>query len=531
MSEITSLEPRLVWEQFDAITRVPRPSKKEGKIIDFLVDFAKKHHIEYKKDAIGNVVMRKPATPGMEERAAVILQSHMDMVCEKNSDVEFDFDNDPIRTRIDGEWVRAEGTTLGADCGIGMAAALAVMLDETVEHGPVEALFTVDEETGLTGAFELGEGMLTGKYLVNLDSEDEGEIFIGCAGGIDTIATFHYTMEPSPKNYTFFRVDVSDLQGGHSGDDIDKGRVNSNKTVARLLWDGMQSFELKLCYFNGGNLRNAIPREAYAIFGVPARFKEEFVKRYNLFAADLEAEFRFREPNFKITLNEMPHVDEVLDSRTQSALVYSLVGVPNGVVAMSFAVPGLVETSTNLASVKFAEGNRIVVTSSQRSSVESAKTYVMQMVESVFALAGADVAHSDGYPGWMPDPQSKLLEVTVDAYKRLFGSEPKVRAIHAGLECGLFLEKYPDLEMVSFGPTLRGVHSPDERLEIATVPKFWDLLLEVLKPSDPPANAANPATDARFPDARFTITAPSLRGRCRCPDGAAVILPLALPLP
>ena len=258
MSEITSLEPRLVWEQFDAITRVPRPSKKEGKIIDFLVDFAKKHHIEYKKDAIGNVVMRKPATPGMEERAAVILQSHMDMVCEKNSDVEFDFDNDPIRTRIDGEWVRAEGTTLGADCGIGMAAALAVMLDETVEHGPVEALFTVDEETGLTGAFELGEGMLTGKYLVNLDSEDEGEIFIGCAGGIDTIATFHYTMEPSPKNYTFFRVDVSDLQGGHSGDDIDKGRVNSNKTVARLLWDGMQSFELKLCYFNGGNLRNAI---------------------------------------------------------------------------------------------------------------------------------------------------------------------------------------------------------------------------------------------------------------------------------
>ena len=232
MSEITSLEPRLVWEQFDAITRVPRPSKKEGKIIDFLVDFAKKHHIEYKKDAIGNVVMRKPATPGMEERAAVILQSHMDMVCEKNSDVEFDFDNDPIRTRIDGEWVRAEGTTLGADCGIGMAAALAVMLDETVEHGPVEALFTVDEETGLTGAFELGEEMLTGKYLVNLDSEDEGEIFIGCAGGIDTIATFHYTMEPSPKNYTFFRVDVSDLQGGHSGDDIDNCAISTAATSA-----------------------------------------------------------------------------------------------------------------------------------------------------------------------------------------------------------------------------------------------------------------------------------------------------------
>lgn len=481
MSAITSLNPRIVWEQFDAITQVPRPSKKEGRIIEYLVDFAKSHGLEYKKDAIGNVVMRKPATAGFEDRPAVVLQAHMDMVCEKNSDVEFDFEHDAIRTRIDGEWVKAEGTTLGADCGIGMAAALAVMIDPDVQHGPVEALFTVDEETGLTGAFELGEGMLTGKYLLNLDSEDEGEIFIGCAGGIDTIATFHYTMEPAPKNYSFFRVDVSDLLGGHSGDDIDKGRVNSNKTVARLLWDGMQSCELRLSYFSGGNLRNAIPREAYAIFGVPERYKAEFMKRYRLFAADLENEFRFREPNFKITLNEMPQVDEVLDAKTQFGLIYSLVGVPNGVVAMSFAVPGLVETSTNLASVKFEGEDRIVVTSSQRSSVESAKTYVMQMVESVFALAGADVAHSDGYPGWTPDPQSKLLAVTVDSYERLFGTKPKVRAIHAGLECGLFLEKYPELEMVSFGPTLRGVHSPDERLEIATVDKFWRLLLEVLR--------------------------------------------------
>ena len=481
MSAISTLEPQLVWEQFDAITRVPRPSKKEGRIIEFLVDFAKRYGIEYRKDEIGNVVMRKAATPGFEDHPGVILQAHMDMVCEKNSDVEFDFEHDAIRTCIDGEWVRAEGTTLGADCGIGMAVALAVLLDPTVEHGPLEALFTVDEETGLTGAFELGEGMLTGKYLLNLDSEDEGELFIGCAGGIDTIATFRYEMEAAPKNYSFFRVDVSDLQGGHSGDDIDKGRVNSNKTVARLLWDGMQSFELRLSYFSGGNLRNAIPREAYAIFGIPTKFKEEFVKRYRMFAADLENEFRFREPNFRITLNEMPEVEEVLDARTQFGLIYSLVGVPNGVVAMSFAVPGLVETSTNLASVKFEGDHTIVVTSSQRSSVESAKTYVMQMVESVFTLAGADVAHSDGYPGWAPNPESHLLEVTVDAYRRLFGVEPKVRAIHAGLECGLFLEKYPELEMVSFGPTLRGVHSPDERLEIATVPKFWNLLCETLR--------------------------------------------------
>lgn len=481
MSSISTLEPHLVWEQFEAITRVPRPSKKEGKIIDYLISFAREHHIEYKKDAIGNVVMRKPATPGYEDHPAVILQSHMDMVCEKNSDVEFDFEHDAIRPYIDGEWVRAEGTTLGADCGIGMAAALAVLLDETVQHGPIEALFTVDEETGLTGAFELGEGMLSGKYLINLDSEDEGELFIGCAGGIDTIATFHYTMEEAPKNYSFFRVDVSDLQGGHSGDDINKGRVNSNKTVARLMWDGMQSFELRLSYFSGGNLRNAIPREAYAIFGVPTKFKNEFEKRFRLFAADMENEFRFREPNFKITLNEMPQVEEVLDAHTQFGLIYSLVGVPNGVIAMSFAVPGLVETSTNLASVKFESGNRIVVTSSQRSSVESAKTYVMQMVESVFTLAGADVAHSDGYPGWAPNPESHLLETTAEAYRRLFGTEPKVRAIHAGLECGLFLEKYPDLDMVSFGPTLRGVHSPDERIEIATVPKFWKLLCETLR--------------------------------------------------
>ncbi|WP_147639557.1 aminoacyl-histidine dipeptidase [Alistipes sp.] len=481
MSEIASLEPRLVWEQFDAITRVPRPSKKEEKIREYLVRFAADHGIECHTDKIGNVVMRKPATPGYEQRPKVILQSHMDMVCEKNSGVEFDFSRDAIRTRIEGEWVRAEGTTLGADDGIGMAAALAVLIDPEAEHGPLEALFTVDEETGLTGAFELGEGMLTGKYLINLDSEDEGEIFIGCAGGIDTIATFRYTTAAAPKNYSFFRVDVSDLAGGHSGDDIDKGRVNSNKTVARLLWDGMQSYELRLSYFDGGNLRNAIPREAYAIFGVPTRLRDEFRKRYELFAADLHAEFRLCEPNFRITLNEMPAVDHVIDEKTQFGLVYSLVGVPNGVVAMSMALPGLVETSTNLASVKFVDGAKIVVTSSQRSSVESAKTYVMQMVESVFALAGADVAHSDGYPGWAPDPSSRLLEVSVASYRRLFGREPKVRAIHAGLECGLFLEKYPELEMVSFGPTLRGVHSPDERLEIATVAKFWAHLNDILR--------------------------------------------------
>lgn len=481
MSEISKLEPRAVWEAFDAITQVPRPSKMEGKIREYLVDFARRHDLAYDVDAIGNVVMRKPATAGYEDHETVILQAHIDMVCEKNSDVEHDFERDPIRTRIDGGWVRAEGTTLGADCGIGMAAALAVLIDNEIAHPAIEALFTVDEETGLTGAFELGEGMLTGKYLINLDSEDEGELFIGCAGGIDTVAHFHYRNEEAPKGYIFYRVDVGDLQGGHSGDDIDKGRVNSNKTVARLLWDGMQSFELRLAWFDGGNLRNAIPREAYAIFGIPERYRREFEQRYRLFVADLQEEFRYREPAFKITLNEMPQVDRVIDLKTQTSLIYALVGVPNGVIAMSFAVKGLVETSTNLASVKFRGEDIIEVTTSQRSSIESAKTYVMQMVESVFTLAGADVSHSDGYPGWMPNPQSHLLDLTVESYRALFSTEPKVRAIHAGLECGLFLEKYPHLDMISFGPTLRGVHSPDERLEIASVPKFWALLVDVLR--------------------------------------------------
>ncbi len=481
MSEISTLEPRIVWEQFDAITKVPRPSKHEEKIIAWLINFAKEHNLEHKRDKIGNVVISAPATAGYEDRPTVILQSHVDMVCEKNSDVEFDFERDAIRTRIVDGWVKAEGTTLGADCGIGMAAALAVLIDPTVEHGAIEALFTVDEETGLTGAFELEDGMLKGKHLINLDSEDEGELFIGCAGGIDTVATFSYHDVTSPLNYSFFRVDVSDLQGGHSGDDINKGRVNSNKTIARLLWEGMNSYDLRLCYFDGGNLRNAIPREAYAIFGIPKSLCTQFMERYHLFESDMHSEFRLREPNFKISINEMPHIDYMIDLEAQKALINALVGVPNGVIAMSAAVEGLVETSTNLASVKFTQKGEITVTTSQRSSVESAKTYAMQMVESVFILAGAEVAHSDGYPGWSPNPDSDLLRITAESYRRLFDTEPLIKAIHAGLECGLFLEKYPTLDMISFGPTLRGVHSPDERLEISTVDKFWRLLCDTLK--------------------------------------------------
>ena len=481
MSNIRDLQPRLVWEQFDDITRVPRPSKKEEQIIEFLINFAKQHSLEWQRDKIGNVVIRKAATKGYEERPTVILQSHMDMVCEKNSDVVFDFDVQPIRTRIEDGWVRAEGTTLGADCGIGMAAALAMLLDDSVEHGPLEALFTVDEETGLTGAFELGEGMLTGKYLINLDSEDEGEIFIGCAGGVDTVATFTCPKELAPNGYEFYRFDVSDLLGGHSGDDIDKGRANSNKIAARLMIDAQEQFDGRLSYFDGGNLRNAIPREAYMVFGVPASYSKDFKAYCAQFIDEVKSEFQFTEPNMRLTLSEMPSVDSVLTEDSQRKLVGALVGLPNGVLAMSQAVKGLVETSTNLASVKFKGENQVVVTTSQRSSIESAKHYAKLMVESVFVLAGASVEHSDGYPGWSPDPSSRLLTLTVDSYRRLFATEPIVRAVHAGLECGLFLEKYPELEMVSFGPTIRGVHSPDERLEIATVDKFWQLLCDVVK--------------------------------------------------
>ena len=475
---IRDLQPKLVWEIFDEITKVPRPSKREDKIIEYLVDFAQKHSLEYQRDQIGNVVIRKAATAGYEALPTVILQSHMDMVCEKNSDTEHNFDTDPIRTKIVDGWVKAEGTTLGADCGIGMAAALALLVDPTVEHGAVEALFTVDEETGLTGAFNLGEGMLTGKYLINLDSEDEGEIFIGCAGGVDTLAHFDYSVETLPAGYEYYRICISGLKGGHSGDDIDKGLGNANKIFASFLYDATR-FGIRVGMFDGGNLRNAIPREAYAVVAVPEHTALLFETALATYVSAVKAMYAPTEPNLKITLGEAA-IQPVIDEETQSALLAALVGLPNGVLAMSQTMKGLVETSTNLASVKFVDG-KIVVTTSQRSSVERAKRDAMHSIEAVLELAGATVEHSDGYPGWTPNPSSSLLNSTIESYKGLFGVEPKVRAIHAGLECGLFLEKYPHLEMVSFGPTLRGVHSPDERLEIATVDKFWALLLDVLK--------------------------------------------------
>jgi len=479
--KITDLKSEIVWKFFYEVTQVPRPSKKEGKIISYLEEFAKKYNISIKKDEAGNILMYKPATAGMEDRPTVILQSHMDMVCEKNSDKVFDFDNDPIETIVDGDWLHANGTTLGADNGIGMAAELAILASDDIEHGPVECLFTVDEETGLTGAKALKEGFMTGNILLNLDSEDEGELFIGCAGGKDTQATFHYEPVAAPNDLQYLRIDVKGLNGGHSGGEIHKGLGNANKILVRFLYILKQKHDFVLCQIDGGNLRNAIAREAYAVIGIKPNDKEPVRVLLNNFAADVENELKHIDPKVQLVLESTERPQSHIDNVTAEKLILSLHACPHGVIAMSHDIEGLVETSTNLASVKMKEGNTIVVGTSQRSSIDSSKTAIANTVACAFLLAGADVKHGDGYPGWTPNPNSKILKVAEESYKRLFGKDPKIMAIHAGLECGLFLEKYPNLDMISFGPTLREVHSPSEKIRISTVGLWWEHLIDLLK--------------------------------------------------
>ena len=481
MKLLTEIAPQPLFTYFGQICQVPRPSKKEEKIRQFLLDFAKENQLDSKTDEAGNVLILKPATTGMESAPTVILQTHMDMVCEKNSDKIFDFDNDPIETVISDGWVKANGTTLGADCGIGIAAQLAVLTSKKIKHGPIECLITVDEETGLTGAFALKPGFLSGKILLNLDSEDEGEIFIGCAGGIDTLATFTYQKEEIPEGSAAFIIRISGLQGGHSGDDIHKNRGNANKILTRFLQKASKNTSLKLAEFNGGNLRNAIAREAFAVLVLPEIESEKLAGEFERFNSEVLFEFEKAEPKLKLTIEKTKMPGFVIDSETQKKLINALIACPHGVLEMSTRMEGMVETSTNLASVKFMEENKIVVTTSQRSEIESRKYFAAEMVEAVFNLAGAKVVHSDGYPGWTPNPDSEVLEITVKSYKKLFGVKPVVRSIHAGLECGLFLEKYPGLDMVSFGPTIRGAHSPDERLDIETTQKFWNHLVDVLE--------------------------------------------------
>lgn len=478
---LLQLKPQLVWSYFREILEVPRPSKKEEKIIAYLEKFAKKNGFEYKKDSCGNILIKGKATPGFENRQTVILQSHMDMVCEKNSDKIHDFEKDPIEAVIKDAWVYANGTTLGADDGIGVATALAILMDKEIQHGPIECLFTVDEETGLTGAFALKSDFLEGKILLNLDSEDEGEIFIGCAGGKDTVIKMPYKLEDASKTAIPYQLEIKGLKGGHSGDDINKGLANANKLLTRILWEATNVFSMRLADIQGGNLRNAIAREAKAVVLIPKTKKAKFEKFVKKMEQEMANEYRVTEPNLSakaILINDMPK--QVLVRNDQKKLLNSLYACPHGVIAMSQHIPNFVETSTNLASVK-KQDDCILITTSQRSSIESSKDDVANMVAACFNLVGADVAHTDGYPGWAPNPESKIRSIAEDCYKRLFNKSPKVKAIHAGLECGLIGSTYPGMDMISYGPTLRGVHSPDERLEIETVQKFWDLTLEILK--------------------------------------------------
>lgn len=481
MKTLSELKPQPLFNYFEDICQVPRPSKKEEKIRQFLLDFAAEHNLEAKQDEIGNVLISKPARPGRENAQTVILQTHMDMVCEKNSDKEFDFDNDAIEPYISDNWVKAKGTTLGADCGIGIAAQMAVLSSKDINHGPIECLITVDEETGLTGAFALESDFMTGSVLLNLDSEDEGEIFIGCAGGVDTIAEFRYQKEKVPENSVALKINISGLLGGHSGDDIHKYRGNAIKILTRFLWSAVRKFDARVAKIDGGNLRNAIAREAYAIVTVSENEKEKLAAEFNRFAGDLKFEFEKNEPYLRLRSNETEVPDFVLHGILQANLLNALFACPHGILEMSTRMEGMVETSTNLASVKMMEKDKILVTTSQRSELESRKYMAAEMVESVFQLAGAEVRHTDGYPGWTPNPNSEILETTVKSYEKLFGVEPVVRSIHAGLECGLFLQKYPHLDMVSFGPTIKGAHSPDERLDIQTTEKFWKHLVDVLE--------------------------------------------------
>lgn len=478
--EILNLDPAIVWNYFSEILEIPRPSKKEEKIVEYLLKFGKTHNLETLQDEVGNVLIRKVATSGMENRKSVVLQSHIDMVCEKNSDKVHDFENDPIEAMIEDGWVTANGTTLGADDGIGVAAQLAILASNEIKHGPIECLFTIDEETGLTGAFGLQPGFLKSEILLNLDSEDDGQIFIGCAGGQDTLAWLPYDKVETPKEHKAFKIMVSGLKGGHSGDEINKNRGNANKILNRFLWTNLEELEIKLNNFDGGNLRNAIAREAFAIITVPSKKADELISRLPNFEKDVRGEFHISEPDLKISIEETNSPEFVVDSESTEELLNAIYACPHGVIEMSQDIKDFVESSTNLAAVKFEE-DEVLITTSQRSSIESAKFDISNMVASVFKLAGGRVVHSDGYPGWKPNANSAIMNQTAEAYERLFNKKPEVLAIHAGLECGLVGDKYPSMDMTSYGPTIKGAHSPDERIEISTVNKFWLLTLDILK--------------------------------------------------
>lgn len=475
------LKPARVFEQFAEINKIPRPSKHEEKMIDYLKEFAEKRNLEHEVDETGNVIIRKPATKGHENAPMVSLQSHMDMVCDKLVDVDINFQTDAIQTYVDGEWLTAKGTTLGADDGIGCAIELAILDSDDIEHGPIECVFTRDEETSLTGAMGMKAGFMKGDMLINLDSEDEGQIFISCAGGKTTSAKFTFTREQAPEGYFFLQASIKGLKGGHSGDDINKKRANAIKILTRFLYKEQEKMDLRLASFNSGKLHNAIPRDGVIIFAVPASEKETVRVDWNVFTANVEEEYHVSDTTMEFNL-ESAEATAVIEKGVSHRFILAMQAVDNGVFAMcqDEALAYMVETSNNVASV-ITSDNEINIVTSQRSNVMSNLENETNTVKAAFELAGAEVKMSDGYPAWKMNPDSKLTKVAVESYKKLFGKEPIVKGIHAGLECGLFSERYPNLDMVSFGPTLRDVHTPDERLYIPTVQMVWDHLLDILK--------------------------------------------------
>lgn len=479
--EKMDLKPQCVFEQFAKINEIPRPSKHEEKMIEFLKQFGTDLGLETHVDETGNVIIRKPASKGYENKKVLILQSHMDMVCDKLVDVDIDFTKDPIETFVDGEWLRAKGTTLGADDGIGCAIQMAVLADNTLEHGPIECVFTRDEETGLTGAHGMKAGFMTGDLLINLDSEDEGQFFISCAGGMTTNAKFTFEKEDAPADYFFMKLSLKGLHGGHSGDDINKKFANGIKLLSRFIYLIDEKYDVRLASFNSGRMHNAIPRDGVVVFAIPSDAKEDVRIALNVFAKEVEDEFHVTEDNINFSL-ESTDAQQVIPQPVGKNIIRALQAIDNGPYSMcqDEALAWMVETSSNIASITTSDTEMKMV-ASQRSNVMSNLTNMGNTIKAVFQLAGAEVVQGDRYPAWQMNPNSELTKIVVDTYKKLFGKEPKVIGIHAGLECGLFSEKYPNLDMVSMGPTLRGVHSPDERLLIPTIQIVWDHLLEIMK--------------------------------------------------
>jgi len=477
---LSGLQPTNLWENFEALCGIPHPSKKEGKIRDYVVSFGKKLGLETIVDEVGNVIIRKPATPGMENRKGVILQAHLDMVPQKNNDTVHDFEKDPILPRIDGEWVKATGTTLGADDGIGVAAGMAILQSTDIPHGPVEVFCTIDEETGMTGAFGLKGGLLKGDILLNLDSEEEGILYIGCAGGTNANVTFHYTTQAVPSGMKAFVIEVKGLKGGHSGVDIPLGRGNSNKLLLRFLYLSAKKHGLRLANIDGGSLRNAIPRESKAVVLIPSDKVECFMDCVKKYESDIQHELVSVEPDLKFYAQPTDMPDGIFDPASQRNIINALYALPNGVMRMSNDMKDLVETSTNLAIVKSENGN-VEVQCLLRSSVDSAKDDLENMMAALFELAGADANFSGKYPGWKPNINSPILNEMKEIYTKKFGKAPVFGAIHAGLECGLMGGVYPNWDMISFGPTIVHPHSPDERVSIDSVQKFWDFLVDTLK--------------------------------------------------